>query len=64
MQAASGPVTLIYFREPAAAELEQFSHAGMQGRSLSLGDGMLVMLGGSSVEFDRLERIWRGALKA
>lgn len=64
MQAGSGPVTVIYFREPGAADVTQFRHAGMQGRALSYGDGMLVMLAASSAEFDRLERIWRGALKA
>lgn len=64
MQAESGPVTVIYFREAAAAEVEQFSHAGMIGRSLSYGDGMLVLIGNSPAEFDRVESIWRGALKA
>jgi hypothetical protein len=64
MQAETGPVTVFYFREAAAAEVEQFSHGGMLGRSLKYGDGMLVLIGNSSAEFDRVERVWRGALGA
>ena len=66
MQQPSGPVTVIYFRqaEPGLQAGAEFSYAGLQGRVMPLGQGMLVLIGQDRSAFASIEQIWRGAASA
>lgn len=66
MQQPGGPVTVLWF---GRAELDRnaagdFSHAGLQGRAVPLGDGLLVLIASDRGAFADVERIWRNAASA
>jgi hypothetical protein len=63
MPQGDGPVTVIYVVDKKTGQREDFERDGWRGRSLPLGDGTLILLARDSDQFDRVESIWRGALR-
>ena len=64
------PVVVVTARGEEAQRIEglqagaEFSYAGLQGRVMPLGRGMLVLIGQDRSAFASIEQIWRGAASA
>ncbi len=57
-QQASGPVTIYYVPDHVESARMDFQQAGLQGRSVPLPGGTLVMLAATDGAFDQLESEW------
>ena len=63
MPQGDGPVTVIYVVDKKAGQREDFQRDGWRGRSVPLGRGTLILLARDTDQFDRVESIWREALR-
>lgn len=64
MPNAADPVTVIYVVDKRVGQREDFQRDGLQGRSVPLGAGTLILLAKSSSTFDHVEAVWSEALAA
>lgn len=62
VQAADGPVTLLYFVDRKAGERRSFERNGVVGRQVPMGAGTLMLMASQDHSFDGLEQTWRGAI--
>lgn len=63
MPQRDGPVTVIYVVDRKTGQREDFERDGWRGRSVPLGSGTLILLARDGGQFDRVESIWREALR-
>lgn len=63
MPGKDGPVSVFYVNNDRAAEAHHFTRDGMQGRSVPMGNGTLVLVAQNASQFDHLESEWRSALQ-
>ncbi|MEO8802020.1 MAG: DUF3379 family protein [Rudaea sp.] len=63
MPGKDGPVTVFYVNNDRVAETRDFTRDGMQGRSVPMGHGTLVLVAHDTSQFDHLESEWRNALQ-
>lgn len=62
MPERDGPVSVVYVVDKPSTQTTDFSHAGMQGREVPLGNGSLVMLAKHDDDFDAIESDWKRAM--
>lgn len=62
MPSAEGPVTVIYVAGQGNVSAEDFERDGLRGRIVPLAGGALILLAGSTAEFDRITAQWRDAI--
>ncbi len=62
VQAAEGPVTLLYFVDRKATDRRSFERNGVVGRQVPMGSGTLMLMASQDHSFDALEQTWRGAI--
>lgn len=63
MPGKDGPVTVFYINNDHVAQTHDFVRDGMQGRSMPMGNGTLVLVAHDASRFDQLESEWRSALQ-
>ena len=63
MPEGDDPVTVIYVVDAHAAQREDFVRDGWKGRVLPLAGGSLILIARESTAFDRVENVWRDAIR-